>query len=244
MAKNYYAILGVLPTATLDEIRSAYRNRAKQFHPDYSHGDSAPFLRLQEAYEVLGDPENRRVYDRGLDRTPVRSAPVRRPDRAGFGPRKSPVEPLPGFERPGILGEVFPRTSFGSPRPSLDEISGRLWDPRGRPSPPKAEQFRTPAMEIRVTPEQARRGGRVRVSIPVRTACDDCGGTGGAGFFACRQCDGTGQLLCEFPLDVDYPPGIHDSYRVAIPLARYGMPELCPVLVFRIGGSEDFEDLF
>jgi curved DNA-binding protein CbpA len=42
MAKNYYSILGVLPTATLEEIRSAYRSGAKQYHPDHFGKDSEP----------------------------------------------------------------------------------------------------------------------------------------------------------------------------------------------------------
>ncbi len=63
MAKNYYAILGVLPSATLDEIRSAYRSRAKKYHPDHFGKDSAPFIDVQEAYDVLGDPAHRASYD-------------------------------------------------------------------------------------------------------------------------------------------------------------------------------------
>jgi curved DNA-binding protein CbpA len=66
MAKNYYSILGVLPTATLHEIKSAYRSRVKQYHPDRFGKDSALFLRIQEAYDVLGDPSNRSYYDRSL----------------------------------------------------------------------------------------------------------------------------------------------------------------------------------
>ena len=66
MEKNYYAILGVSQTATPEEIRSAYRQRAKQFHPDYFGRDSAPFLGIREAYDILGDPLNRSSYDRSL----------------------------------------------------------------------------------------------------------------------------------------------------------------------------------
>jgi hypothetical protein len=51
MAKNYHAILGVSPTATFEEIRSAYRQRAKHYHPDYFGKNSAPFLGVQEAWD-------------------------------------------------------------------------------------------------------------------------------------------------------------------------------------------------
>jgi hypothetical protein len=48
----------------------------------------------------------------------------------------------------------------------------------------------------------------------------------------------------EFSLEIEYPPGIQDYYQVAIPLDRYGVPDVCPVLLFRISGESDFEDLF
>lgn len=65
--KNHYAILGVEPTATSDEISSAFRNLARQYHPDMRPEDeaaSAHFKRINEAYEVLSDPAKRRHYDR------------------------------------------------------------------------------------------------------------------------------------------------------------------------------------
>jgi curved DNA-binding protein CbpA len=68
MAKDYYLILGIGADATEDEIKSAYRREAKRHHPDCSGEDCEPFLALQEAYEVLGDPERRRAYDRELAR--------------------------------------------------------------------------------------------------------------------------------------------------------------------------------
>ena len=61
--KDYYSTLGVAADATQDEIKSAYRRQAKKCHPDCSGGSSEPFLAVQEAYEVLGDPQRRRAYD-------------------------------------------------------------------------------------------------------------------------------------------------------------------------------------
>lgn len=65
--KDPYEILGVSKTATADEIKSAYRRLAKQYHPDRNKGDKsaeAKFKEVQAAYEVLGDAERRRQYDR------------------------------------------------------------------------------------------------------------------------------------------------------------------------------------
>jgi curved DNA-binding protein len=64
--KDYYATLGVAKSATAKEIKQAYRKLARKFHPDVNPGDKkaeARFKDINEAYEVLGDPEKRKKYD-------------------------------------------------------------------------------------------------------------------------------------------------------------------------------------
>lgn len=67
MAKDFYAVLGVDRKATEKDIKSAYRRLARQYHPDVNRNDpaaEAKFKEISQAYEVLSDPEKRKLYDR------------------------------------------------------------------------------------------------------------------------------------------------------------------------------------
>ena len=84
--KDYYAVLGVAKTATKDEIRKAFRKLARQHHPDVAKDKKtaeAKFKEINEANEVLSDPEKRKRYDElGSDwNSPGRQAP---PQGGGF----------------------------------------------------------------------------------------------------------------------------------------------------------------
>src|SRR2546430_10872065 len=61
--KDYYRILGVDRSADEKTIKSAYRKLARKYHPDVNKGQDARFKEINEAYEVLGDPEKRKRYD-------------------------------------------------------------------------------------------------------------------------------------------------------------------------------------
>lgn len=77
---DLYSVLGVTPDATADEIRAAYRRRARETHPD-TGGNAAEFHAVQVAWEILGDPGRRRDHDRG--HRPGGTGPVEVPDVLG-----------------------------------------------------------------------------------------------------------------------------------------------------------------
>ena len=63
MSKNYYDVLGVSKTATQNEIKKAYRELCKKYHPDKHGGDDTKIKEINEAYSVIGDEQKRKEYD-------------------------------------------------------------------------------------------------------------------------------------------------------------------------------------
>ena len=117
--KDYYTILGISPAATLDEIRLAYRRLARIYHPDVntSPGADERFREVNEAYEVLVDPEKRKSYDRfftgakeGVTINPA--SPFTDPSgsaAAAVGPAAT-VEPPRLFDEPPASQHIYPPT--------------------------------------------------------------------------------------------------------------------------------------
>jgi curved DNA-binding protein CbpA len=100
-AMNYYVVLGVDEGADREAIRSAFRGLVRRYHPDAGLAASSDAFRaVVEAYDTLSDPDRRRLYDRGLQRSRVRS-----PQRPGVV-----VEPLGNR----VAAEPIRSTPFGS----------------------------------------------------------------------------------------------------------------------------------
>ena len=243
MAKNYYTILGVLPDATSPDIRDAYRKRAKELHPDHYGKNSSPFLEVQEAYGVLGDPKHRRKYDRNLQKTRVYAGSTNPPEIETLRPGRYRPEPLRGTGKPADFGEIYPQDSFQTIRPSTEEILDRLWS-NFAPSPvSKSERLQNLCLEIVLSPDEARRGGQMQIMLPSRRICPTCGGHGGVGFYECFRCMGSGALFGEVPVLVEFDPGISDGYQNAVSLRRLGIDDVYITLLFRISGAEGIEDI-
>lgn len=221
MEKDYYLILRLTPKATADEIRSAYHRRALEVHPDISGGGSAPFLEVQEAYSVLGDPVQRAIYDRPADEIPIRSgqAPVRAGDVVA-GRRAEPL--IPG--RPAAGAEPISLfRSFETYSPSFEQIFERLWSNFTLQTRPKAERMEGLGVEVLLTPQEAFQGGAVRLLVPARMVCRVCGGRGSVGPYKCLYCEGRGALTGEYPVTVNYPAGLQGDYIARIPLDHFGI---------------------
>lgn len=227
--KNYYRILDVSVDAPTEEIKSAYRRLVKEYHPDHFGEESAPFRAIQQAYAVLSDPGRRQAYDRTLRERQPRTHRGFHTTRAG---RSHDIEPLipesdpigPGSRnRPTRIyrqGVEAPLDGFGT-RVAYGANSA-------------VEMPRTLPAIIEVTPEQALRGGTVRIALPVRYGCPACLGTGGVGFFPCRRCLGSGAEAGEVPVRIPFPAHLRTGFEVRLPLRRYGLGDLLLDALFRV----------
>jgi molecular chaperone DnaJ len=193
--RDYYAVLGVASSATQDEIKKAYRQLAKRYHPDANPNDPKSadrFKEISEAYQVVGDAEKRKQYDDmrrlgafgGFGTQP----PPRRPSGAGARPGPEPGGAgfrFNDFDIGGLggLGDLF-SSMFGGSGPT-----GRR--PRGTETGQTVE--RTLEIPFRV----AALGGKVPVELEVTEECGTCHGSGaapGAAVRVCPECSGRGVI--------------------------------------------------
>ena len=232
MRKDYYLILGVPVDATPDQLRKAFREKAKRFHPDHYGEDAAPFLDIQEAFSVLSNPDRRAAYDRSLlrKRRAIQGAELLRPERP-------PAEPLIPGSKPIELGDVYVGQSFQTFHPSFEEIFERLWHNFTGMTRPKAEGLEGLTIDVPLSREQAFIGGHVRVMVPALIVCPVCRGRGGVGFFECVRCGGEGQIAGDYPMGVAFPAGLSEDYAVSVPLDGFGIHNLYLIIRFRITRS-------
>ena len=177
--RDYYEILGVSKNASEDEIKKAYRQKAKQYHPDLNHGDKAAevkFKEANEAYEVLSDADKKARYDQF--------------GHAGVDPNFGAGGPGGGFGGGGFefdLGDLF-GSFFG----------GGFGGGGGRQSNPNAPR-RGENVEARVTVsfEEAAKGCKRTVEVNRIEKCPECEGSGaqkGTTSKTCSECNGRGQV--------------------------------------------------
>ncbi|MGL4974843.1 MAG: molecular chaperone DnaJ, partial [Bosea sp. (in: a-proteobacteria)] len=230
--RDYYETLGVARTASEAELKSAFRKQAMQCHPDKNPGDKAAeakFKELNEAYQVLSDPQKRQVYDQHGHRAFEQGG-------GGGGP---------GFngDFSDVMSDIFD-SFFGEGRGRGKQQGGN-----GR------ERGSDLRFNLEISLEEAFQGKAANIKVPSSIACEPCKGTGAKagskprqcstcggygrvrasqGFFSiertcptcngrgeiiddpCSGCLGAGRVTRERQLSVNVPAGVEDGTRIRL----------------------------
>lgn len=239
MAKrDYYDVLGVARGASAEELKKAYRQKAKELHPDRNSDNpnaEAQFKEVNEAYDVLKDADKKAAYDR-------------------YGHAAFEGGMGGGGQRGGYGGNADFASAFSDVFEDLfgDFMGGRGGGGGGRSRAQRGSDLR---YNLRVSLEEAFSGVQKTINVPTSVACDTCRGTGAEGgaepvtcptcsgmgkvraqqgFFTvertcptcngmgqivknpCRSCGGAGRVEKERSLSVNIPAGVETGTRIRL----------------------------
>jgi len=179
MAKrDFYEVLGVARGASAEELKKAYRTKAKELHPDRNTSDpnaEAQFKDVNEAYDILKDENKKAAYDRY--------------GHAAFeggsgGPRGGP-------------GQGDFATAFSD---VFEDLFGDFMGGRGGGGRPRAQRGSDLRYNLRVSLEEAFKGVQKTINVPTSVSCEVCKGTGaegGAEPATCPTCSGVGKVRAQ-----------------------------------------------
>jgi DnaJ-class molecular chaperone len=229
--KDYYRILGIERSADDKAIKTAYRKLARKYHPDVAKDKAGAgrFQEINEAYEVLSDPEKRRRYDAlGPDWERQAAAGAGAAGRTTWGPGGEVR-----FETSGDGGSFsdFFQSIFGDlGRRSGGRGGGRVRDVRrggfgnfdfgdlgDLGTTPGAEVGGNDAeAAIELTLEEAFGGARKAIALEMDEVCATCGGAGHLGGKPCETCRATGWKKAQRRLEVKIPAGVDTGARIRV----------------------------
>ncbi len=224
--KDFYEILGVSSDASTEEIRRAYRKKARELHPDHAGTDSEEaFKEVSVAYQTLSDPQKRQEYDLG---GPARAFPGFGGSGFGFsdlfetmfgtmgafGAGSGPTRGRPGRDNLVAVEVTLEDVVFGTQKQVLLNTAMSCSTCTGTGSAPGSspELCSTCAgggSQVRV---QNTPLGQVRMAVP----CGDCGGQGRKIVDACGECQGQGRIHASRTITVDIPAGVEEGTRIRL----------------------------
>lgn len=224
--RDYYEVLGVSREATTEEIRRAYRKRARELHPDYAGVESEEqFKELSVAYETLSDPQKRERYDLG---GPMNGSPgsagysgfgftdlfgAMFESMGGFSSGSSPRQTgRPGRDTTVAVEITLKDVVFGTSKQVLLDTAMVCATCEGSccapgTSPQTCSTCGGQGSVIRV---QQSLLGELRMSVP----CSACGGLGRTIPDPCPECRGEGRVRAARTVDVEIPSGVAQGTRL------------------------------
>jgi molecular chaperone DnaJ len=235
MAEDYYSILGAARGASEDELKKAYRKLAMQYHPDKNQGNAEAekkFKAINEAYDVLKDPQKRAAYDRF--------------GHEGFTQGGGGAAGGGGFDFSGNFSDIF--------EDLFSEFTGGRRG-RGGQQQPSAARGNDLRYNLDITLEDAFKGKQQTIKVTTSASCEVCDGNGAEkgtsaetcgtcggrgviraqqGFFTveracgtchgtgkviknpCKNCAGSGRVRKEKSLSVTIPAGVEEGTRIRL----------------------------
>jgi curved DNA-binding protein len=219
--QDYYEILGIKREAADKEIKSAYRKLARKWHPDVHTGKQKAeaeekFKKINEAYEVLSDPEKRSKYDR-LGSNWQSGQDFQPPPDWGDNVRFYNSADFPGgeggFQGTGGFSDFFETLFGGGFGRSPAGGAGPAGSRRRTRAPQRGQDVET---EIELPLEEIYRGVSKTIQLSTGAICPECGGSGTKERGFCPRCGGTGQIPDSKTLEVKIPAGIRDGGRIRL----------------------------
>ena len=175
--RDYYEILGVSKSASAEEIKKAYRQKAIQFHPDKNPGDKASeekFKEAAEAYEVLSDDQKRQRYDQ------YGHAGVGGASGGGFGGQNMNMEDI--FSH---FGDIF-GGHFGG-------FGGFGGSQRGGGQ--RVRRGSDLRVKVKLNLAEVASGVEKKIKVKKQVMCSHCNGAGGTNLTTCSTCNGQGRVM-------------------------------------------------
>lgn len=222
--KDYYDVLRIARNATEQDIRAAFRKRARELHPDVNRDDpqaAEKFKDLNEAHEVLSSADKRAMYDRfGNDWQRYKDAGVS-PADGQYTRRTATNEDFESWFTGGNGTFTFETSASGGNGRFSDFFTllfGNQGEAPGRTRVRSSRPRRGGDSELAttVTLEEAFKGASRQVAIKVPEMCPICDGTGVARGATCPRCDGRGTVDRHRQLEVRLPAGVRTGSRVRI----------------------------
>ena len=242
MGKDYYKTLGVDKGASQEEIKKAYRTKAHQYHPDKKGGDEKKFKEINEAYQVLGNPQKKAQYDQfgsafenaqagggfggfdgfrdfsnyanGFDMDDLGDVFGGIGDIFGFGGGSSKKQRRRGADIQAILTIDFNEAVFGVEKEFSINKNIKCDKCQGNGAEPgtKIETCKTCGGSGTVTRVQRTILGNMQVN----TVCENCGGEGKSFSQKCSKCSGEGIVRENVKLKIKIPAGIDDGETIRL----------------------------
>lgn len=232
--KNYYQILGVDNFADADSVKAAFRKLARLHHPDLNGNNrqaEEKFKEINEAYEVLGNPDKRAMHDTSLQAVHGVKKPQAKAQTSNKKPEHTPPNGRNGNKSSQAekndkqskntatpineLFENFLKKGFGDSAKKSDP-NEPIFKTKSTEPVEKARRGEDVIVKTTITPQEATDGVVKSVNVQHNEICRRCSGTGKVNGSVCTACNGEKVSVRLKKIDVRIPAGVKTGSRVRV----------------------------